>query len=464
MLSIKELIKKHEIRYIDFRYTDTLGKWLHITYEIEAGYEVLYQGMLTDGSSIKGWCNVDDSDLIMLPDPNTAFIDPFSPEPTLIIICDVIDPKNNTPYERDPRSTAKKAANYLLSQNLGTAFFGPELEFFIFDDIKYSTSTDKSFVHLDSAESPLNSDRAYTTGNTGHRPDHGGGYLISQPGDVSHHIRNVMLKKLKDVGLVPIMHHHEVAPSQSEIGFKYGELIDTADNVQKYKYVIRNVAHKYGKTATFMPKPLKDENGSGMHVHQSIWKENQPLFLGKNYANLSEMALYYIGGIIRHAKAINAFANPSTNSYKRLVPGFEAPTFLCYSARNRSAAIRIPHTLNEEAKRIEVRFPDPSSNPYLAFSAMLMAGIDGIKNKIHPGEAIELNLFEANENQTKKLPRISGSLRESLEALNIDRTFLINGNVFTNEQIDAYIELKMDEVNAIESSPHPYEFKLYYSS
>jgi glutamine synthetase len=414
--------------------------------------------MLTDGSSVKGWKDINDSDLVLIPDLSTAFIDPFSSQPTMIVICDVVDPKTNDQYSKDPRAVAKRALNYLEKTNMGEAYFGPELEFFMFDNVKFDSAIKHSYVFIDSE----NLDENMDYDDTGHRPGRNGGYWLSGPGDVFNNIRSEMLSFLKDVGLTPIMQHHEVGSTQSELGFKYNTLLNTADNIQKYKFVIKNVAHSYGKTATFMPKPLKDENGSGMHVHQSIWKEGKPIFLGNKYSKLSQEALYYIGGIIKHAKAINAFTNPTTNSYKRLVPGFEAPIYLSYSASNRSAAIRIPHVVNDNAKRIEVRFPDPTSNPYLGLAAMLMAGLDGIANKIDPGEAREENMYELK--QSAEVKAISSSLSESLNALNIDRDFLKAGGVFSDDLIDAYIELKMSEVRAMNSSPHPLEFKLYYSN
>jgi glutamine synthetase len=460
------LMKENEIELIDFRFTDPRGRWHHTSYMANKINEDTFKdGIMFDGSSIPGCKAIEKSDMIMLPDPSTAFIDPFTAQPTLVIICDIIEPSTGEAYARDPRSTAKRAEQFLIGSNIGNkAFFGPELEFFIFDDVRYKTSMNKTFIEIDSEEGPYNSCKSYNAGNNGHRPLVKGGYFPVSPVDSLNDIRAEMLTMLKTVGLSPTLHHHEVAPSQCELGFDYDTLVATADNVQKYKYVIHNVAHSYGKTATFMPKPIKGDNGSGMHVHQSIWRDETPLFVGNNYANLSELALYYIGGIMKHAKALNAFTNPSTNSYKRLVPGYEAPTLLAYSAANRSASIRIPYVVNQKAKRIEVRFPDPTANPYYAFAAMLMAGIDGIINKIHPGDAIDKNLYELSSQELKAVPAVSASLRESLEALSADREFLKRGNVFSDDQIDAYIALKKEEVDEVDSTPHPIEFSLYYST
>ena len=381
-----------------------------------------------------------------------------------MIICDIIEPSSGQPYGRDPRSTARRAEAYLGYTGIGdTAFFGPELEFFIFDDVRYDAGMMSAFYQLDSLESPHNTGTVFETGNMGHRPPVKGGYFPVQPVDSANDIRAEMIQMLKSVGLIPQLHHHEVAPSQHEMGFEFSTLTQTADNVQKYKYVVHNVAHNYGKTATFMPKPVSGDNGSGMHVHQSIWKDKKPLFAGNGYADLSDMCLYYIGGIIKHAKVLNAFTNPSTNSYKRLIPGFEAPVLLAYSSRNRSASIRIPYVSSPKAKRIETRFPDPSANPYYAFAALLMAGLDGIENKIHPGDAMDKNLYDLPPEELKDVPTVNRSLRDSLESLDAGRAFLKKGDVFTDDQIDAYIELKMEEVHKFEHMPHPVEFKMYYS-
>jgi glutamine synthetase len=402
--------------------------------------------------------------MILMPEPATAFLDPFSAQPTLIIFCDIVEPSTGQLYARDPRSTAKRAEQYLAYTGIGdTAYFGPELEFFVFDDVRFKVGMNEAFYSLDSEESPLNTGRVYETGNMGHRPGVKGGYFPVQPVDSLSDMRAEMITTLNAVGMTAVLHHHEVAPGQCELGFDFSTMTATADNVQKYKYVVHNVAHSYGKSVTFMPKPISGDNGSGMHVHQSLWKNNKPLFAGNGYADLSETCLYYIGGIIKHAKAINAFTNPSTNSYKRLIPGFEAPVLLAYSSRNRSASIRIPYVASPKAKRIEVRFPDPSANPYYAFAALMMAGLDGIENKIHPGDAMDKNLYDLPPEELKQVPTVSGALRDSLSALATDRAFLKKGDVFTDDQLDAYTELKMEEVYKWEHSPAPIEFQMYYS-
>ena len=381
-----------------------------------------------------------------------------------MLVCDVLEPTTGKPYNRDPRSTAKAAIEYMSNQGIGdTAFFGPEAEFFVFDDVKFDVQMNRGYYEVDSSEGPYNTARDYEEGNPGHRPGIKGGYFPVPPVDSEQDLRSEMLAVMEEMGVEVEKHHHEVAPSQHELGMKFGTLINTADSLQIYKYVVHQVASSYGKTATFMPKPVAGDNGSGMHVHQSIWKDNEPMFAGSEYADLSETCLFYIGGIIKHARAINAFSNSITNSYKRLVPGFEAPVLLAYSARNRSASCRIPFVNNPKGKRVEVRFPDAASNPYLAFSAMLMAGLDGIKNKIHPGEAMDQDLYELSPDELKDIPTVCGSLREALNALDIDREFLTQGDVFDDDQIDAYIDLKMEEVLAFEQAPHPIEFKMYYS-
>jgi glutamine synthetase len=389
----------------------------------------------------------------------------FFSQPTLSIFCDVLEPLSGLPYERDPRSTAKQALSYLKSIGIGdTAFFGPEPEFFVFDDVQFQSEMNSSFYKIDSSEGPYNSGTKFEEGNMGHRPGIKGGYFPVPPVDSAQDLRSEMVLSLVDMGVPMEKHHHEVAPSQHELGMMFGTLINTADNVQLYKYAVHNVAHSFGQTATFMPKPIAGDNGTGMHCHQSIWKDGKPLFAGDKYADLSDMCLFYIGGIIKHAKALNAFTNPSTNSYKRLIPGYEAPVILAYSARNRSASCRIPFTDSPNGKRVEVRFPDATANPYLAFSAMLMAGLDGIQNKIHPGEAMDQDLYELPASELANIPTVCASLREALDALRTDMSFLIKGNVFTEDQIEAYIDLKMEEVVEFEHSPHPVEFKMYYSS
>lgn len=462
---VLQLIEQEDIKFVDFRFTDPRGKWQHTTYMADKVNEDTFgDGVMFDGSSISGWKAINESDMILMPNPETAFTDPFAAQPTLVVFCDIVEPSTGQGYERDPRSTAKRAESYLAYTGIGDkAFFGPELEFFVFDDVRWKVEMNGSFVQVDSEEGPYNSDKEYEMGNTGHRPGIKGGYFPVAPVDSLADIRAEMLTVLKEVGVEPVLHHHEVAPSQCELGTGFGTLVQMADAVQKYKYVVHNVAHSYGKTATFMPKPIAGDNGSGMHVHQSLWKQDKPLFAGNGYADLSEMALYYIGGIIKHAKAINAFTNPTTNSYKRLIPGYEAPVLLAYSSRNRSASVRIPYVAGPKGKRIEVRFPDPSSNPYYAFAAMLMAGIDGIENKIHPGDAMDKNLYDLPPEETADIPTVSRSLRESLETLSNNRAFLKKGDVFTDDQIDAYIALKLKEADTLDMTPHPIEYLMYYS-
>lgn len=458
-----DLIKKNDVQFVDFRFTDPRGKWQHTTYIVDQVNNSTFEdGVMFDGSSIAGWKSINESDMILMPDPNTAFMDPFTAHPTLVIFCDIIEPSSGQSYSRDPRSTAKKAEAYLKYSGIGdVAYFGPELEFFMFDDVRWEAGMFGCSYSVDSEELPRNTNKAYEGGNLGHRPGVKGGYFPVGPVDSAVDIRAEMLATLKQVGIVPQLHHHEVAPAQHELGFEFSNLVSTGDNVQKYKYVIQNIAHTYGKTVTFMPKPIKGDNGSGMHVHQSVWKDGKPLFAGNGYADLSETCLYYIGGIIKHARALNAFTNCTTNSYKRLVPGYEAPTLLAYSSRNRSASIRIPYVASPKAKRIEARFPDSSGNPYYTFAALLMAGLDGIENKIHPGDAMDKNLYDLPPEELKDIPHVSKGLREALECLDADRAFLKKGDVFTDEQIDAYIELKMGEVTDWESAPHPIEFKHY---
>ncbi len=463
--NVFKLVKEHDVQFIDFRFTDPRGKWQHTAYSAKKVDKASFEdGIMFDGSSLAGWKSINESDMILMPDAQTAFLDPFAAQPTLIISCDVVEPATGQNYTRCPRSTAKRAEQYLAYTGLGdTAYFGPELEFFIFDDVRFKTSGNESYYSVDSEESPHNTGKTYETGNMGHRPPVKGGYFPVQPVDSLSDMRAEMITTLNSVGIVGVLHHHEVAPGQCELGFDFSTMTATADNVQKYKYVVHNVAHSYGKSATFMPKPISGDNGSGMHVHQSLWKGGKPLFAGNGYADLSEMCLYYIGGIIKHAKAINAFTNPSTNSYKRLIPGFEAPVLLAYSSRNRSASIRIPYVASPKAKRIEVRFPDPSANPYYAFAAMMMAGLDGIERKIHPGDAMDKNLYDLPPEELKHVPTVSGALRDSLKALSEDRAFLKKGDVFTDDQIDAYIDLKMEEVYRWEHAPAPVEFQMYYS-
>ncbi|MFZ4125859.1 MAG: type I glutamate--ammonia ligase [Rickettsiales bacterium] len=460
-----DLIKKHDVQFVDFRFTDPRGKWQHTTYIADKVNKATFEdGVMFDGSSISGWKSINESDMILMPDASTAFLDPFSAQPTLVVTGDIIEPATGQSYGRDPRSTARRAEAYLKYTGIGdTAYFGPELEFFVFDDVRFDSGQFGAFYEVDSEELPSNSGKRYDANNLGHRPGPKGGYFPVAPVDSAADLRAEMLATLKDVGITPVLHHHEVAPAQHELGFDFSSLTATADNVQKYKYVIQNVANTYGKTATFMPKPIYGDNGSGMHVHQSIWKDGKPLFAGNGYADLSETCLYYIGGIIKHAKALNAITNASTNSYKRLVPGYEAPVLLAYSSRNRSASIRIPYVASPKAKRIETRFPDATSNPYLCFSALLMAGLDGIENKIHPGDAVDKNLYDLPPEELKEVPHVAGSLREAVEALDADRAFLKKGDVFSDDQINSYIDLKMEEIQRWEMAPSPVEFKMYYS-
>jgi glutamine synthetase len=464
--TIFEMVKNNGIKFIDFRFSDYTGKWLHISHcSDNVGEEELTKGVAFDGSSVPAWKEINESDMILMPQLDSAFIDPFATLPTLVLICDVIEPTNGKGYPRDPRFTAKKAEEYLKQSGIGdVAYFGPEPEFFVFDDVRFKSGSHENFITIDSEEAPHNSSSEIEGGNLARRSKVKGAYFDPTPLDSGQDLRSEMVETMRQVNLIPLLHHHEVANSQFEIGFKFSTLTGTADNIQKFKYVIHNVAQAYGKTATFMPKPIFGDNGSGMHVHQSIWKNGQNLFMGKEHANLSELALFYIGGIIKHARAINAFSNATTNSYKRLVPGYEAPVLLAYSAKNRSASIRIPHVTNEKARRIEARFPDPASNPYLACAALLMAGIDGIKNKIHPGEPRNQDLYHLSDKELKKIPTVARSLRDALTALDKDREFLLEGDVFTNEQIDAYIELKLKEVERYEQIPHPVEFELYYNN
>ena len=465
MQKIIKLIKEQEIKFVDFRFTDPKGKWQHLSYNANIiDKKLLSEGVLFDGSSIAGWQDINKSDMLIKPDLSSYMLDPFTPYPTLIIFCDIYSPDTQKGYELDPRHTAILAEEYLKDSKIAdTAYFGPELEFFVFDDVKFKNENYHSFYSVDSAEHPVNSAKELAEGNLGHRPKIKGGYFPVPPVDSAFDLRSEISIIMDQVGLNPELHHHEVAPAQHEMGIKFSTLKTTADNVQKYKYIVHNTAFSYGKTATFMPKPIYGDNGSGMHTHQSLWKKGHNIFAGNKYAGLSQEAIYYIGGIIKHAKALNALTNSSTNSYKRLVPGYEAPTILAYSERNRSAAIRIPCVSNSNAKRIEVRFPDPTANPYLAFSAMLLAGLDGIKNKITPGDADERNLYELSAKELQKTPQVSRSLHVALDELDKDRKFLTNSGVFSHQQIDAYIKLKMAEVEELNNRPHPIEFENYYS-
>ncbi|MGB4101574.1 MAG: type I glutamate--ammonia ligase [Alphaproteobacteria bacterium] len=462
-----DLVKEHDVKFIDLRFTDPRGKLQHTTQHIDTlNTEALIdEGIMFDGSSIAGWKSIDKSDMLLKIDADSAIMDPFFAQPTAGVFCDVYEPETGKPYDRCPRSIAKKAEAYVASSGTGDkAYFGPEAEFFVFDDVRFEVSPNRSFYQVDSEEGPYNSGREYPEGNLGHRPRTKGGYFPVAPVDSGQDLRGEMLSTMKDMGLEVEKHHHEVASSQHELGIKFDTVTRCGDNMQIYKYVIHNVAHNYGKTATFMPKPIFGDNGSGMHVHQSIWKDGKPLFAGDKYAGLSETALYYIGGIIKHARALNAITNPSTNSYKRLVPGYEAPVLLAYSARNRSASCRIPYGNSKNAKRVEVRFPDPMANPYLAYAAMLMAGLDGINNKIHPGDPMDANLYELPPAELAKIPNVCGSLEEALSALKADYKFLLAGDVFTKDMIDGYITLKQEEWDRFRTAPHPVEFDMYYSS
>lgn len=461
---ILKLIAEEDVEFVDLRFTDPRGKLQHVTFDKSMVDEDFFEdGSMFDGSSIAGWKAINESDMTLMPDPDTAVIDPFYQQTTLAIMCDILEPSTGEAYNRDPRTTAKKAEKFLASSGIGdTAFFGPEAEFFVFDDVRWKTAQNETGYFLDSEEGPYNSGTKMEGGNLGHRPGEKGGYFPVNPIDSGQDMRSEMLSVMAELGLEPEKHHHEVAPSQHELGMKFSTLTTMADRLQQYKYIVHNVAHAYGKSATFMPKPVYADNGSGMHVHQSIWKDGNPLFAGDKYADLSETCLYYIGGIIKHARAINAFANASTNSYKRLVPGFEAPVLLAYSARNRSASIRIPHVPSAKGKRIETRFPDAAGNPYLTFAALLMAGLDGIENQIHPGDAMDKDLYDLPPEELSDIPTVCHSLRQACEALDADRDFLKKGGVMDDDQIDAYIDLKLEEVTRIEHHPHPVEFDLYY--
>jgi len=461
-----ELIKESEAKWIDLRFTDSKGKEQHVTIPAtEVDEDFFEEGKMFDGSSIAGWKGINESDMILMPDDSTAVADPFTDDPTINLRCDIVEPSTMQGYERDPRSVAHRAEEYLKSTGIGdTAFFGPEPEFFVFDDIKWHSDMSGAGYTIHSEEAAWVSSHKFEEGNIGHRPRVKGGYFPVPPVDSLHDIRAAMCDAMEQMGLPVEVHHHEVGTAgQCEIGVKFNTLVRKADEVQILKYCVLNVAHAYGKTATFMPKPLVGDNGSGMHVHQSISKNGENVFAGDGYAGLSETALYYVGGIIKHARALNAFTNASTNSYKRLVPGFEAPVMLAYSARNRSASIRIPYEPSPKGKRVEVRFPDPTANPYLAFAAMLMAGIDGIQNKIHPGDAADKDLYDLPPEEGKAIPTVASSLEMALEALDADRGFLTAGGVFTDDMIDGYIALKEEDIERLRMTTHPVEFDLYYS-
>jgi glutamine synthetase len=459
-------IKEKNVKFVDLRFTDTKGKEQHVSVPVHTVDKDFFEsGKMFDGSSIAGWKGIHDSDMTLMPQVDTAVMDPFMEEPTMVIRCDILEPVTMQGYDRDPRTIAKRAEAYLKSTGIAdTAYFGPEPEFFIFDDVRWGADISGSFVKIDSEEADWNSEKAYEGGNLGHRPSIKGGYFPVPPVDSLQDIRSAMCLAMAEMGLVVEMHHHEVATAgQNEIGTRFAPLVRKADELQILKYCVHNVAESYGKTATFMPKPLVGDNGNGMHVHQSLAKDGKNLFTGNGYGGMSDVALFYIGGIIKHARALNAFCNSTTNSYKRLVPGFEAPTLLAYSARNRSASIRVPYVSNPKARRIEVRFPDSAGNPYFTFAAMMMAGLDGIMNKIHPGDAMDKDLYDLPPEEEKKIPTVCHALDQALAALDKDREFLKAGGVFTDDLIDAYIGLKMQEVTRLRMTTHPVEFDMYYS-
>ena len=458
-------IKDEEIEWVDLRFTDPKGKWQHLTMVSSVlGEDELNGGLMFDGSSIEGWKAINESDMILMPDLDAIYIDPFSATPMMILVCDIVEPSTGELYARDPRSTAKRAEAFVKSSGVGdTVYVGPEAEFFVFDDVRFYDGYTGNGFEIDDIELPTNSNKVYEGGNLGHRPRAKGGYFPVAPVDSLVDIRGEMVSTMIEMGLPCDKHHHEVASAQHELGLTFGTLVQTADRMQVYKYVVQQVAQAYGKTATFMPKPIKTDNGSGMHTHMSIWNKGNPSFAGDGYAGLSDMCLYFIGGVIKHAKALNAFTNPTTNSYKRLVPGYEAPVLLAYSARNRSASCRIPYGSGAKAKRVEFRFPDAMANPYLCYAALLMAGLDGIKNKIHPGAAMDKNLYDLPADELALVPTVCGSLREALDALAADHDFLLEGGVFTEDQIEAYAELKWPEVMRWETTPSAVEFDMYYS-
>ena len=464
--NVFQLIKEHDVKFIDLRFTDTKGKEQHISIPSHQVNEDFFEdGKMFDGSSIAGWKTINDSDMVMMPDPSTAVLDPFTNVPTLNIRCDILEPDTLQGYDRDPRSVAKRAEEYMRSAGFADdVLFGPAPEFFLFDSVRYKNDINGASYEIDNKEACWNSNTEYEDGNTGHRPSLKGGYFPVSPVDSAQDIRSAMCLLMDEMGLVVEAHHHEVATAgQNEIACRFNTIVAKADEIQIYKYIVHNVAHEFGKTATFMPKPLVGDNGSGMHCHMSLAKGGENLFAGDKYGGLSEIALFYIGGIIKHARALNAFTNASTNSYKRLVPGFEAPVMLAYSARNRSASIRIPVVPSPKARRIEVRFPDPTANPYLSFAALLMAGLDGIKNKIHPGDAMDKDLYALPPEEAAEIPTVAESFDQALKALDTDRDFLTVGGVFSNDSIDAYIKLKNEEVERLNLAVHPVEFEMYYS-
>ncbi len=463
---VMDLIKDQEVKFVDLRFCDFMGKEQHVSVPVSSFDEDKFEeGHAFDGSSIRGWKGIEASDMLLMPDPDSARMDPFTQEPTLILTCDVVDPANGKGYERDPRSVAKRAEAYLKSTGIGdTAFFGPEPEFFIFDGVSWETSMDKSFFKVSSYRGHWSNKEDMEGRNPGFRPAVKGGYFPVAPTDSLNDVRAAMCLCLEEQGVPVEVHHHEVGGAgQCEIGTKFSTLVKRADWTQILKYTVWNVALNWGHTATFMPKPFVGDNGSGMHVHQSIWKDGKNLFAGNGYAGLSEMALYYIGGVIKHARALNAITNPTTNSYRRLVPGFEAPVKLAYSARNRSASLRIPYVASDKARRVEVRFPDPMANPYLCFAALLMAGIDGIQNKIHPGEAADKNLYDLPPEENAKIPTVCSSLEQALDSLAADHDFLTAGGVFSEDMIQAYIDVKRQDVERVMLAVTPEEYDMYYA-
>ena len=463
---VMTMIGEEDIEYVDLRFTDPKGKLQHVTIIADqVDEDFLNEGMMFDGSSIAGWKSIEASDMKLMPDINSNYIDPFYSERTLCLHCSVVEPDTGEPYNRDPRSTAEKAEAYLKNARVAdVAYFGPEAEFFLFDDVRFSNEMNKVSFEVDAADSPWNSDTKYPTGNTGFRPLVKGGYFPVNPTDSAQNIRSEMLSTMKNIGMKVDKHHHEVAASQHELGLIFSSLTDQGDQLQKYKYVVQNVADFYGKSATFMPKPIAGDNGTGMHVNMSLWKDGAPLFSGDRYADLSDEGLWFIGGLLKHAKSLNAFTNPTTNSYKRLIPGFEAPVLRAYSARNRSGCIRIPWTENPKAKRVEARFPDPMANPYLCFAALMMAGVDGILSRTNPGEAMDKNLYDLPPEELQGIPTVCSSLREALDSLHEDMDYLLAGDVFTKDQIEGYSELKWEEVYNFEHTPHPVEYQMYYSA
>ena len=462
---VMKMIADEDVAYVDVRFTDPRGKLQHVTIIVDEIDEDFFEdGFMFDGSSIAGWKSIEESDMKLIPDPSSVYLDPFYAEKTLCVHCSVVEPDTGASYERDPRSTAERAEAYLISTGIGDqSFWGPEAEFFLFDDVRFSNSINKVSYEVDAADASWNTDTQYEMGNMGHRPGLKGGYFPVNPIDAAQDLRSEMLSTMKSIGMKVDKHHHEVASCQHELGLVFGSLTKQADELQKYKYIVHNVAHAYGKSATFMPKPIYGDNGTGMHVNMSIWKEGKPLFAGDKYADLSQEALYFIGGILKHAKSLNAFTNPATNSYKRLIPGFEAPVLRAYSASNRSGCVRIPWSESPKAKRVEARFPDPAANPYLCFAALLMAGLDGIINKIDPGEASDKDLYDLPPEELAGIPTVCASLREALDELEKDMDDLTEGGVFTREQIEGYMALKWEEVYLYEHTPHPVEFGMYYS-